>query len=87
MKKEPTEEEQEKIEIILDLLHDPKTYDWMLYQYFDIDSYEMLDDKIEVLTALNQGKQPDEIPKYYDVMEKFQNEETNGKEKVKIQWD
>ena len=38
-------------------------------RFFDIDSEEMLDDKIEVLTALKEGKTIAEIPKFYDILE------------------
>lgn len=40
-------------------------------QFFDVDSDEMLDDKIEVLTALKEGKTISEIPKFYDVLELY----------------
>ena len=40
-----------------------------LFRYFDDDSYELLDLKIEVLTALKEGKVPAEIPHYYDIFE------------------
>ena len=32
---------------------------------------ELLDEKIEVLTALKDGKPPDQIPNYYSVLENF----------------
>ncbi len=34
-------------------------------------SFDMLDDKIEVLEALKSGTPPAEIPKYYDVLENY----------------
>lgn len=43
--------------------------DPMQAKYFDDDSYEMLDLKIEVLTALKDGKPPDQIPRYYEIFE------------------
>ncbi|GHV06370.1 hypothetical protein FACS1894217_04900 [Clostridia bacterium] len=43
--------------------------DWF-NRFFDSDSVEMLDDKIEVLNALKDGKPPDQIPKYHAVLEK-----------------
>ena len=43
----------------------------MLSQFFDLDSDELLDEKIEVLTALKDGKPPDQIPNYYSVLENF----------------
>lgn len=38
-------------------------------QFFDADSVEMLDEKIEVLQALKDGKAIAEIPRFYDVLE------------------
>ena len=46
----------------------------LLDEFFNPYSLEMLDDKIEVLTALKNGKKEDEIPKFYDVLE-FLNED------------
>lgn len=37
--------------------------------FFDPNSLEMLDDKIEVLNDLKNGKKEAEIPKFYDVLE------------------
>ena len=38
-------------------------------KFFDVDSDEMLDEKIEVLEAIKEGKSISEIPKFYDVLE------------------
>lgn len=38
-------------------------------KFFDIDSDEMLDEKIEVLEAVKAGKKISEIPNYYKVLE------------------
>ena len=35
-------------------------------RYFNVDSDEMLDDKIEVLTQLKEGKPISEIPNFYE---------------------
>ena len=40
-------------------------------QFFDVDSNEMLDEKIEVLTALKEGKVIANIPNFYDVLELY----------------
>jgi len=56
-----------KKEQILDLLIEVD--DDLVGRYFDDDSDEMLDDKIEVLTALKEGKEIKDIPKYYDILE------------------
>lgn len=45
--------------------------DVLVDRFFDLDSENLLDEKIEVLTALKNGKKPEEIPKYYAVLEKF----------------
>ena len=38
-------------------------------KFFDDASDEMLDEKIEVLEAIKEGKTISEIPKFYDVLE------------------
>lgn len=45
--------------------------DVLVDRFFDLDSENLLDEKIEVLTALKNGKKPKEIPKYYAILEKF----------------
>ena len=45
----------------------------MLFQFFDLDSDELLDEKIEVLTALKNGKQIADIPNFYDILELYPN--------------
>lgn len=45
--------------------------DLLINKFFDVESDEMLDEKIEVLTALANGKKPIEIPKYYDILELY----------------
>lgn len=45
--------------------------DVLVDRFFDTDSEKLLDEKIEVLTALKNGKKPEEIPKYYSILEKF----------------
>lgn len=44
-------------------------YDPVFSKFFDVESDKMLDDKIEVLTALKEGKEIFQIPKFYDVLE------------------
>lgn len=46
----------------------------MLIQFFDFDSYKLLDEKIEVLTAMKEGKQIAEIPNFYKVLELYPEE-------------
>lgn len=45
--------------------------DVLIDRFFDLNSEELLDEKIEVLTALKDGKPPDQIPKYYSILENF----------------
>ncbi len=43
--------------------------DPMFDRFFDLNSENMLDEKIQVLTALVEGKVPTDIPDYYKVFE------------------
>lgn len=43
----------------------------MFMQFFDLDSDKLLDEKIEVLTALKEGKQIADIPHFYDILELY----------------
>ena len=52
---------------IMDLLFKVDNYEVM--QFFDVESNELLDEKIEVLTALQEGKSIADIPNFYDVLE------------------
>ena len=52
---------------IMDLLFDVADYE--VSKFFDMESDKMLDEKIEVLTALKEGKPIKDIPKYYDILE------------------
>ena len=63
----------EKRAQIMDLLPMANCYE--VDRFFDADSNEMLDDKIEVLTALKEGKTIAEIPKFYDVLELYPKDE------------
>ena len=58
----------EKLKTVIDLLfevHFPSEF----FQFFDLDSEKLLDEKIEVLEALKEGKNIKEIPKFYEVLE------------------
>lgn len=56
----------EKKEQIFSLLFDVD--DNLVQRFLDPESDELLDEKIEVLTALKEGKKPEEIPNYYKVL-------------------
>ncbi|MDE7202427.1 MAG: hypothetical protein K2O91_11130 [Lachnospiraceae bacterium] len=48
-------------------------------QFFDSDSDKLLDEKIEVLTALWEGKSITDIPNFYDILELYPGkQEQNG---------
>lgn len=49
----------------------------MLIQFFDLDSDRLLDEKIEVLTALKEGKQIADIPNFYDILELYPKDGTH----------
>lgn len=46
-------------------------------QFFDLDSDELLDEKIEVLTALKEGRPISEIPRFYDILELYPKDDTH----------
>ena len=46
----------------------------MLQKFFDLDSDKLLDEKIEVLTALKEGKQLSDIPNFYGILELYPKE-------------
>lgn len=60
---------QEKTVKIYELL--ANVDDEFVNKFFDTESEELLDEKIEVLTALANGKTPNEITKYYEVLELY----------------
>lgn len=62
-------EKREKIFSLLLEVNDP-----IVGKFFDQDSEKMLDEKIEVLTALKEGRKPSDIPKYYDILELYPEE-------------
>lgn len=49
---------------LLEQVDDP-----MVQKFFDLESEALLDEKIEVLKALIDGKPPEAIPNYYKVLE------------------
>lgn len=58
---------EEKYIQVLDLLE--QVDDPLVHRFFDMNSEELLDEKIQVLTALADGTSPADIPNYYDVLE------------------
>ena len=49
----------------------------MLTQFIDLDSDRLLDEKIEVLTALKEGKQISDIPNFYTILELYPQDGTH----------
>lgn len=45
--------------------------DLLVTKFFDLNSEEMLDLKIEVLTQLKNGVPPCDIPEYYSILELY----------------
>lgn len=60
--------EEKKIKIMHLLV---KIDDDIFNKFFDVDSEDMLDKKIEVLEKLANGVMPADIPEYYDVLELY----------------
>ena len=57
--------------------------DVLVDRFFDADSEELLDEKIEVLTALKNGKQIADIPNFYDILELY----PKGDDGTSTHWD
>ncbi|MBO7214927.1 MAG: hypothetical protein J6V66_05470 [Clostridia bacterium] len=45
--------------------------DMLVDKFFDFESEKMLDEKLEVFTALANGVKPIDIPNYYKVLELY----------------
>lgn len=45
-------------------------------QYFDVDSENLLDEKIKVLEEIKAGKKVQDIPGFYEVLEKLPEDQT-----------
>lgn len=59
----------EKLDKILDLYE--QIDDELFKKFFDLDSTEMIDQKLDVMEKLIQGKKPSEIKDYYEVLELY----------------
>lgn len=77
---------EEKVLKVLFLYND--CVDPIVREFFDLDSEEMLDEKIRVLEELNAGTPRDEIPEYYNILEKYEDDYEQGGEEVTVNlWD
>ena len=63
-------EEQKKLFKVKELLAEIP-FDLLVIRFFDSNSTKMLDEKIQVLTDLKNGKNPINIPNYYKVLENY----------------
>lgn len=59
------EEKKIKIMQLLSEIYEP------LLEFFDVDSDKMLDEKIQVLTDIKEGKTINEIPNFYKILELY----------------
>lgn len=53
-----------------------KVRDYVFNKFFDIESMEMLDEKIEVMKQIIDGRPIDEIKNYYKVLELYPKDDT-----------
>lgn len=60
-------EKQEKLLKVAELL--AYSFGVPEMKYFNVESEELLDEKIEVLTQIKEGKPIEEIPNFYKVLE------------------
>lgn len=56
---------------VLNLYVEVMLEDRLVAKFFDLNSEELLDLKIEVLTKLKNGIPPQDIPEYYQILELY----------------
>lgn len=56
-------------------------------RFFDHESDQLLDEKIEVLTALKEGKYISDIPNFYDILELYPKDQEKDGIITKVCWD
>lgn len=61
---------EKKIQV-MELYAEVMGIDLLVSKFFDLDSEERLDLKIEVLTQLKNGVPPKDIPEYYSILELY----------------
>ena len=67
-------ENLDKMNKIMELWTEVSFNNNLVRDFFDLSSDKMLDKKIEVLTALKNGKAPSDIPHFYEVLEEYPQE-------------
>jgi hypothetical protein len=58
-----------------------------LLKFMDLESDRLLDEKIEVLTQLKEGKTIEEIPNFYDILENYPQDNIDGDKVTRTLWD
>ena len=61
----------EKVIQVMELYAEVSGFDLLISKFFDLDSEELLDEKIKVLTQLKNGVPPENIPEYYSILELY----------------
>lgn len=61
----------DKMMQVMELYAEVKYIDLLVSKFFDLDSEELLDLKIKVLTQLKNGTPPADIPEYYSILELY----------------
>ena len=56
---------------VMELYAEVMHIDQLVAKFFDIDSEELLDQKINVLTQLKNSTPPADIPDYYSILELY----------------
>ena len=56
---------------VMELYAEVMHIDQLVAKFFDLDSEELLDKKINVLTQLKNGIPPADIPDYYSILELY----------------
>lgn len=56
---------------VMELYAEVMHIDQLVAKFFDLDSEELLDKKINVLTKLKNGIPPADIPDYYSILELY----------------
>lgn len=61
----------DKVIQVLELYAEVMYIDQLVSKFFDVESEELLDQKISVLTQLKNGIPPQDIPDYYSILELY----------------
>lgn len=67
---------EKKMMQVMELYAEVMYIDQRIAKFFDLDSEEQLDLKIEVLTKLKDGVPPKDIPEYFDILELYPDDDS-----------